>query len=273
MSASCLFVSVTDSNPYNIADLTATLYTFPFILAGTRLSQITPDILLHPFHPACTLFFTSLLHVPSLCTIEPIYLTSSTSPCIFTVSLTCLAFAHMYSVVLLLTFIPLLYKAYIQLSSLSSTCPLLSLQTTIPSANIMVYGASSLIASVILSITISNKQGLKADHWCSPTFTSNPSVTPTAPFTAVVLPSYISSSLPIQTFSCNTTHLLLAPCHKLSPGPQTHNVSPSDLLCTSFKASNASVVIFPGMKPYCCSVNVNSLLNILSTTLSRGVMV
>ena len=59
ISASCLFVTATVSNPYNIAGLTATLYTFPFTLAGTLLSQITPDILLHPFHPACTLFFTS----------------------------------------------------------------------------------------------------------------------------------------------------------------------------------------------------------------------
>ena len=37
ISASCLFVSATVSNPYNIAGLTATLYTFPFTLAGTRL--------------------------------------------------------------------------------------------------------------------------------------------------------------------------------------------------------------------------------------------
>ena len=43
ISASCLFVSVTVSNPYNIAGLTA---TFPFTLAGTLVSQITPYILL-----------------------------------------------------------------------------------------------------------------------------------------------------------------------------------------------------------------------------------
>ena len=130
ISASCLFVSATVSNPYNIAGLTATLYTFPFTLAGTLLSQITPDILLHPFHPACTLFFTSLPHSPLLCTVEPRYLKSSTfatsSPCIFTVPLllSCLSFTHMYSVFLLLTFIPLLSKAYLQLSSFSSTCRL-----------------------------------------------------------------------------------------------------------------------------------------------------
>ena len=67
ISASCLFVSATVSNPYNIAGLTATMYTFPFTLAGTRLSQITPDILLQPFHPACTLFFSYLPHSPLLC--------------------------------------------------------------------------------------------------------------------------------------------------------------------------------------------------------------
>ena len=84
-------------------------------LAGTLLSQITPDILLHPFHPACTLFFTSLPHSPLLCTVEPRYLKSSTfatsspgiSLCRYRYpashSHTC-----MYSVFLLLTFIPLL---------------------------------------------------------------------------------------------------------------------------------------------------------------------
>ena len=64
---------LTVSNPYNIAGLTPTLYTFPFTLAGTLLSQITPDILLHPFHTACTLFFTSLPHSPLLCTVETSY--------------------------------------------------------------------------------------------------------------------------------------------------------------------------------------------------------
>ena len=43
ISASCLFVSDTVSNPYNIAGLTATLYIFPLTLAGTRLPQITTN--------------------------------------------------------------------------------------------------------------------------------------------------------------------------------------------------------------------------------------
>ncbi|KAF7650345.1 hypothetical protein LDENG_00127500, partial [Lucifuga dentata] len=53
-SASCLFLSATVSKPYNIAGLTTVLYTFPFILAETLLSHITPDTFLHPFQPACT---------------------------------------------------------------------------------------------------------------------------------------------------------------------------------------------------------------------------
>ena len=96
--------------------------------------------------------------------------------------------------------------------------------------------STGLILSVILSSTIANKQGRKTDHWCSPTFTSNPppSLLPhTSPLLYchhryIVLLSH--TSLPIQALSCNITPLLLAPCHKLSPGPQTHNVAPSDLL-------------------------------------------
>ena len=42
-------------------------------VAGTRLSQIPPDIILHPFHS--TLLFTSLPHSQDplglLCTVEP----------------------------------------------------------------------------------------------------------------------------------------------------------------------------------------------------------
>ena len=106
----------------------------------------------------------------------------------------------------------LLSKAYLQLSSFSSTCSLLSLQITMSSANIMVHGASSLMSSVILSITIANKQGLKADHWCSPTFTSNPSVTPTAHLTAVVLPSYISCTI-LTYFSANPDFLMQYDSH------------------------------------------------------------
>uniref|UniRef100_A0A0E9QZD4 Secreted protein n=2 Tax=Anguilla anguilla TaxID=7936 RepID=A0A0E9QZD4_ANGAN len=69
----------------------------------------------------------------------------------------------MYSVLLLLTFIPLLSSAYLHFSRLTSTCSLLSLQIKMSSANIIVHGDSCLISSVNLSITIANKEGLRAD--------------------------------------------------------------------------------------------------------------
>uniref|UniRef100_A0A3P9M289 Uncharacterized protein n=1 Tax=Oryzias latipes TaxID=8090 RepID=A0A3P9M289_ORYLA len=68
------------------------------------------------------------------------------------------------------------FRANLHLSSCSSTCSLLSLQITMSSANIIVQGDSCLTSSVSLSISIANKKGLKADPWCSPTSTLNPSV-------------------------------------------------------------------------------------------------
>ena len=78
ISSTCFFVTATVSSPYTIAGLTTELYTFPFTLAGNLLSQITPDTLLHPFHPACTLFFTSLSQPALFCTVNPKYLNSFT---------------------------------------------------------------------------------------------------------------------------------------------------------------------------------------------------
>ena len=78
ISSTCFFVTATVSSPYTIAGLTTELYTFPFTLPGNLLSQITPATLLHLFHPACTLFFTSLSQLPLSCTIDPKYLNSFT---------------------------------------------------------------------------------------------------------------------------------------------------------------------------------------------------
>ena len=76
ISATCFFVTATVSSPYTIVGLTTKLYTFPFIIAGNLLSQITHDTFLHPFHPACTLFFTSLSQLTLSCTVDPKYLNS-----------------------------------------------------------------------------------------------------------------------------------------------------------------------------------------------------
>ena len=78
ISSTCFFVIATVSSPYTIAGLTTELYTFPFTLASNLLSQITPDNLLHPFHPAYTLFFISLSQSTLSCTVDPKYLNSFT---------------------------------------------------------------------------------------------------------------------------------------------------------------------------------------------------
>ena len=195
ISSYCFFVTATVSSPYTIAGLTTELYTFPFTLAGNLLSQITPDTLLHPFHPACTLF-TSLSQLPFFCTVDPKYLNSFTLgtfvSSIFTVLSSFPPFMHRYLVFHLLTFISFFSNAYLQHSSLYSTSSLVSLQITISSANSIVHGGSLLTSSVSLSIITANKSRLYADPWCSPTLTLKLSVVLTAHLTIVLLPSYIS---------------------------------------------------------------------------------
>ena len=132
VSSTSFFATATVSSPYTIAGLTIKLYTFSFTLASNLLSQITPDTFLNPFHPAYTLFFTSLSQLPLSCTVDPKYLNSFTlgtfASSIFTVFLSFPSFMHRYSVFDLLTFIPLFSNAYFQDSSLRSTSSLLSSQ-------------------------------------------------------------------------------------------------------------------------------------------------
>ena len=241
ISSTCFFVTTTVSSPYTIAGLTTELYTFPFILAGNLLSQITPDTLFHPFHSACTLFFTSLSHPPLSCTVNSKYLNSFTLgtfvSSIFIVSLSFHPFMHRYSVSDLLTFILLLSNAYLQDSNLCSISSLVFSQITISSANSIVHGGSLLISSVNLSIITVNRKGLNADPWCSPTLTLKLSVIPTAHLTTVLLPSYISctsctyfSAIPdfliqYHSFSRGTRR-------KLFLGPRVHNVVLFDLPST-----------------------------------------
>ena len=94
-----------------------------------------------------------------------------------------LSFTHLYSASLLLTFIPLLAKAYLQLSGFSSTCSMLSLQMAMAYANIEVYGASCLIAFVVPN---ANKQGLKAYHSPPPTSSLLPHPSPLLCCTVII---------------------------------------------------------------------------------------
>ena len=140
---------------------------FTGTVASNLLSQITPDTFLHPFHPSCTLFYTSLSQLPLSCTVDPKYLNSfildTFVSSIFTVSSSFPPFMHRYSVFNLLTFIPLLSNAYLQDSSLRFNSFLVSLQITISLANSFVHDGSLLTSSVSLSIITANRNGFNVD--------------------------------------------------------------------------------------------------------------
>ena len=241
ISSTCFFVIATVSSQYTIVSLTTELYTFPFTLAGNLLVQITPNTFLHPFHPACTLFFTSLSQLQLSCTVDPKYLNFFTLgtfvSSIFTVSSSFPPFTHRYSVFDLLTFIPLLSNAYLQDSSLRSTSSLVSSQITISSANSIVHGGSLLTSSVSLSIVAANRNGINADPWCSPTLTLKLSVVIIAHSPLFCFPHtypvQVAHTFPLfRIFSYSTTALSEKPCRKFSLGPRIHNVALFDLTCT-----------------------------------------
>ena len=134
------------------------------------------------------------------------YLKSSTSLLLFpAVSPFHLGSSHsrMFSVLLQLTSIPFLSRAYLHLSKFSSTCSLVSQQITMSTANIIVHGVTCLTSSVHHH---SNKKGLRADPWCSdpcciPTSTLNSSVTPAAHLTTITTHYQRSSLWPSLYFS------------------------------------------------------------------------
>ena len=97
-----------------------------------------------------------------------------------------------YCKLLKLTLLSLFFPMHLQHSSLRSTSSLVSSRITISSANSIVHGGSLLTSSVSLSIITANRNGLKADPWCSPTLTLKLSAVLTAHLTTVSLPSYIS---------------------------------------------------------------------------------
>ena len=192
ISFTCFFVTTTVSSPYTLVGLTNELYTFPFTLAGNLLLKITANTLRHPFHPACTLFFTSLSQLPLSCTVDPKYLNSFTlGSFVSSSSLFHHYFLHLCTDIWSLTY--LLSSFFpMQDSSLLSISSLVSLQITISSANSIVHGGSLLTSSVSLSIITANRNRLNTDPWCSPTLTLKLSVVATAHPTTVLLPSYIS---------------------------------------------------------------------------------
>ena len=136
--------------------------------------------LLHPLH--FILFLLSLL----LCTVQPMYLNSYLLHLYFLHPHCSACFLHFFfhtsSVLLKLTFIPLLSSAYLHSSRFSYTW---TLPATTPSANIIIHECAWKTSLVNLSVT---KKGLKADSWCSPASTWSPLVTLTTHL-IIMLPS------------------------------------------------------------------------------------
>ena len=216
ISFTCFFVTATVSSQYTIAGLTTELYTFPFTLAGNLLSQITPDAFLHPFHPACTLFFTSLSQPPLSYTVDSKYLKI---PLLLALlyppfSLFRRHFLHLCTDIWSLTY--LLSSLFFPMHTsriLVSTSSLISSQITISSANSIAHGGSFLTSFVSLSIITANRNGLNADPWCSPTLILKLSVVPIAHLTTVSLPSYIFCIS--RTYFSTIPHFLIQ-CHSSS---------------------------------------------------------
>ena len=126
ISSTCFFVTATVSSLYTIAGLTTELYTFLFALAGNLLSQITPDTFLHPFHLACTLFFTSLSQLPLSCTVDLKYLNSFTLGTFYPPSLLfCRHFLHLCTDIRSLTYLLSFHFFPMHSSSILVSAPLL----------------------------------------------------------------------------------------------------------------------------------------------------
>ena len=105
-----------------LAGLTTLLYILPLTLADNFLWHRTPDTFFHIIHPAWILLLTSSSHFPLLLAVEPRYLKFfglfTFSPCSFNSSPSSTTPAFKYSVLLRITFRPLLSSAFRQISRL-----------------------------------------------------------------------------------------------------------------------------------------------------------
>ena len=118
-----------------MAGLTTLLYILPLTFADNFLSHRTPDTFLQLIHPTWILL-TSSSHLSSLLTVEPRYWKFfaffTFSPCSFNSSPSSTPSTLKHSVLLRLTFRPLLSSAFLQISrSSSSSLVILSTQNYI----------------------------------------------------------------------------------------------------------------------------------------------
>ena len=163
-------------------------------LTGTFLSQMTPVTSLHLFQASRTRFLRSVVVPPSASNIDPIYLNAftfliSSAP---SLTLSLQEGGGRYSVLFLLARSLLFSIAFLHNSSCYSASSHVFSHNTRSSANSIAWGGPLPTSFDITSITVMNNNGLSAEPWCTPTFTSKLSVDPISVLTDVVHPSYIS---------------------------------------------------------------------------------
>ena len=99
--------------------LTTLLYILPLIFADNFMSHRTPDIFLQLIYSSWILLLTLSSHLPSLLTVEPRYLKFfalfTFSPCSFNSSPSSTFPTLKYSILLRLTFRPLLSSTFLQI--------------------------------------------------------------------------------------------------------------------------------------------------------------
>ena len=149
---------------------------------------MTPVTSLHLFHASRTRFLQSVVVPPSASNIDPRYLNVVTflnsSPPSLTLSWQ--EDCGKYSVFILLTRSPLFSIAFLHTSNCSSASLRVLSHNTRSSANSIAWGGPLPTSFDITSITVMNNNGLSAEPWCRPTFTSKLSVDPISVLTDVV---------------------------------------------------------------------------------------
>ena len=218
---------------------------------------MTPVISLHLFQASRTLFLQSVVEPPSASNIDPRYLKVVTFLISSSPSLTLLLWHEdggRYSVLLLLTRSPLFSIALLHNSSCSSASLRVFSHNTRSSANNIAWGGPLPTSCEITSVIMMNNNGLSAEPWCRPTFTSKLSVDPISVLTDVVHPSYISC---ITLMYSSPTCFFLSDHYIISLGTRSYAFSRSTKIiyrfclfskcfsCVILSAKIGSVVDFP----------------------------
>ena len=164
-------------------------------------------------------------------------------------------------------------------SSCSSAYSHVLSHNTMSSANSIAWGGPLPTYFDMTYITVMNNNGLSAEPWCRPTFTSKHSVDPISVLTDVVHPSYISCIILMYS---SPTFFFLSAHHIIYLGTRSYAFSRSTKIicrycifskcfsCILRSAKIGSVVDFPCWNPYWVLLISITCLSLSSTSLSNS---